>query len=266
MASTLFDINQKPKDEEEFVLWMEAMFDVQNEQVKSNYESNTARMLNEFQENSFWKTIGSQLREWDVEYYGEKGVHLFAKTELPKVVCKPYKSLLNKAYRKDCLRNEIFPKEPEEGWISPQTWFAKIHDIVRTTFTVKYLDGVKFFEQKLKQQSDAMGYKYSCSYEAHDDGYYAAHVAITIDTEIVGMDWQRYTQNIEVEIQITTELQEMVKSLLHKYYEDNRRKVIPKDYKWQWDYQSEQFVPNFLGHIAHYLEGMIVEIRDNQKY
>lgn len=265
MASILYDTMQNPHNEEEFVRWMEAKFDINNEQVESNYESNTARMLKEFKETSFWKTAGQQLKEWDFEYYKKNGVHLFTKTVLPDVYVKPYESLLNKAYRKDCLRNEQFPKEPEDGWICPNTWFEKIHDIIRTMFTVKYLDGVKFFDQKLKQLADEMGCLYCCNYEAHDDGYYAAHAAITIDMDIVGMDWQKRSQRIEVEIQITTELQEMVKSLLHKYYEENRKKVIPKDYKWQWDYQSKQFVPNFLGHIAHYLEGMIVEIRDNQK-
>lgn len=264
MASTLFDINQKPRDDEEFVKWMEEKFEVQNEQVKSNYESNTAKMLKEFQKHSLWTTLEKQLREWDIEYFSEYRVHLFAKPELPEVISKPYDSLLNKAYRKDCLNNDSFPKEPQEGWICPNTWFDKIHDIIRTTFTVKYLDGVKFFDQKLSQLSDIMGCKYRCDYEAHDDGYYAAHAAIIVDMDIVGMDWKTLTKRIEVEIQITTELQEMVKRLLHKYYEDNRRRIVPKDYKWQWDYDNEQFVPNYLGHIAHYLEGMIVEIRDNQ--
>lgn len=265
MASILYDIKEKPSGEEEFVKWMEAKFEVQNEQVKSNYESNTARMLKDFKDTSFWKKVGQQLKEWDVEYYTEKGVHLFAKMQLPDVLGKPYESLLNKAYRKDCLKNNFFPEEPKDGWICPNTWFVRIHDIIRTMFTVKYLDGVKFLDQKLKQLAGDTGCKYYCNYEAHDDGYYAAHAAIIVDMDIVGMDWLKSSQKIEVEIQITTELQEMVKSLLHKYYEENRKKVIPEDYKWQWDYQSEQFVPNFLGHIAHYLEGMIVEIRDNQK-
>ena len=264
MASLKFDISQKPLNEDDFVKWMEAKFEVPNEQAKSNYESNAARLVEAFQEHLFWQKIGEQLKEWDTLYYKEKGVHLITTSNLPKVVTKPYKSLLNKAYRKDCLNNKAFPDMPEKGWICPQSWFDKIHDIVRTSFVVRYLDGVKYLDQKLSQVADEVGCKYSCSYEAHDDGYYAAHVAVVLELSIVGMDWQESTHKIEVEIQITTELQEMVKSLLHKYYEDNRRKVVPQDYKWQWDYHNEQFVPNFLGHIAHYLEGMIVEIRDKQ--
>ena len=35
--------------------------------------------------------------------------------------------------------------------------------------------------------------------------------------------------------------------------------------KWQWDYKSDEFSANYLGHILHYVEGMIVEIREKQK-
>lgn len=264
MASLNFDTNQKPIDEKEFVKWMEAKFGISNEIAKSNYESNATRLLSTFKGHSFWRRIGELLKEWDTEYFISHKVHLFTSDVLPEVVTKPYDSLLNKAFRKDCLNNDSFPNEPKKGWISPNTWFDSIHDIVRTAFVVKYLDGVKFLDHKLLQVSKEVGCKYSCSYEAHDDGYYAAHVAVVLELPVVDLAWQQTNHQIEVEIQITTELQEMVKRLLHKYYEDNRRKVIPNDYKWQWDYQSEQFVPNFLGHIAHYLEGMIVEIRDKQ--
>jgi len=265
MATLKFDITQKPVNEDEFVKWMEAKFEIPNEQAKSNYKSNAAKLMKDFENHSFWKRIGEQMKEWDTEYYKEKGVHLFDKSELPTVYNKPYLSLLNKAYRKDCLNNTNFPNEPTNGWVAPKTWFDKIHDIIRTSFVVRYLDGVRFLDKKLSQVAAENGCKYTCSYEAHDDGYYAAHVAVVLELSIVDMNWNEVNCPIEVEIQITTQLQEMVKDLLHKYYEDNRRKYIPDDYKWQWDYHNEQFVPNYLGHIAHYLEGMIVEIRDKQK-
>ena len=37
------------------------------------------------------------------------------------------------------------------------------------------------------------------------------------------------------------------------------------DMKWQWDYKSDEFTANYLGHILHYVEGRIVELRDKQK-
>lgn len=265
MASLEFDINQKPSDEKEFVKWMEARFGIPNELAESNYNTNAINLLKSFQECPFWVRVGELIKEWDIEYYKEKGVHLMTSINLPEVIYKSYMSLINKVYRKDCLHNDSFPNEPEDGWIDPISWYDKIHDIIRTSFKVKYLDGVKFLVQKLSQVASDVGCDFHCIYEAHDDGYYAAHAAVVIDLSVVDLKWQSISHGIEVEIQITTELQGMIKNLLHKYYEENRKKIIPLDYKWQWDYHNEQFIPNYLGHIAHYLEGMIVEIRDKQK-
>lgn len=38
----------------------------------------------------------------------------------------------------------------------------------------------------------------------------------------------------------------------------------PLDIKWQWDYESDEFIPNYLGHILHYIEGMIMEVRKRE--
>lgn len=53
--------------------------------------------------------------------------------------------------------------------------------------------------------------------------------------------------------------------MLHKYYEDKRKGIREEDIKWQWDYKSDEFATNYLGHILHYVEGMIMEIREKQK-
>jgi hypothetical protein len=49
-------------------------------------------------------------------------------------------------------------------------------------------------------------------------------------------------------------------------YEEMRVKSTKEDNrKWQWNYQSLEFSSNYLGHILHYVEGMILEVRDKQK-
>ena len=63
-----------------------------------------------------------------------------------------------------------------------------------------------------------------------------------------------------MEIQITTQVQELILNLLHKYYERRRNKIEPDN--WQWDHASDEFATNYLGHILHYVEGMIVEVRE----
>jgi len=53
--------------------------------------------------------------------------------------------------------------------------------------------------------------------------------------------------------------------LLHKYYEERRKKLKKEDIIWQWDWRSDEFSANYLGHILHYIEGMIMEIREKQR-
>jgi hypothetical protein len=52
---------------------------------------------------------------------------------------------------------------------------------------------------------------------------------------------------------------------LHKYYEERRKRIKEENIKWQWNYKSDEFTVNYLGHILHYVEGMIMEVRETQK-
>ena len=70
---------------------------------------------------------------------------------------------------------------------------------------------------------------------------------------------------IEVELQVTTQLQELIRSLLHVHYEKRRKEHEALEEQWQWDYKSDEFATNYLGHILHYVEGMIVEVRDRHR-
>ncbi|MBU4374371.1 MAG: hypothetical protein KJ714_08055 [Euryarchaeota archaeon] len=75
----------------------------------------------------------------------------------------------------------------------------------------------------------------------------------------------KYLDGVEFIINETTQLQEVIRKLLHKYYEERRKRITKEDIKWQWNYKGDEFVANYLGHILHYVEGMIMEIRDKQK-
>jgi len=83
--------------------------------------------------------------------------------------------------------------------------------------------------------------------------------------EIPRITWDTETAEVSVELQITTQLQETIRRLLHKYYEQRRKQPSAGDVKWQWDFRNDEFAANYLGHILHYVEGMIMEIREKQK-
>ncbi len=99
------------------------------------------------------------------------------------------------------------------------------------------------------------------TWEAREEGYYAGHVYVMHQFEIPKYPFDTEIFATKVEIQITTQLQEIIRQLLHQYYEENR-KATDKNENWQWQYKSNEFSANYLGHILHYLEGMIVEVRD----
>jgi hypothetical protein len=96
-------------------------------------------------------------------------------------------------------------------------------------------------------------------------GYYAVHLYTKDEFEITGPNWKTQRVICQVEIQITTQLQELIRTLLHKHYERRRLLSHKLDDIWQWNYKSDEFSTNYLGHILHYLEGMIMEIREKEK-
>jgi hypothetical protein len=77
-------------------------------------------------------------------------------------------------------------------------------------------------------------------------------------------NWDSERIPVALEIQVTTQLQDVIGKLLHKYYEDRRMQASQPELKWQWNYESDEFLTNYLGHILHYAEGMIMEARTRQ--
>lgn len=127
------------------------------------------------------------------------------------------------------------------------------------------MDGVEFLLDKMKNCCINYHNKFICNYEARDEGYYAVHLSVWNISEIPKLDWDTEKVNTCFEIQITTQLQEVIRALLHVYYEDKRKQLVKDNTIWQWNYKSDEFSANYLGHILHYIEGMIMEVRDKKE-
>jgi hypothetical protein len=183
----------------------------------------------------------------------------------PKLLVKPFDSFLLKTYRKNVLENRTWPAEPEGGWILPNNWFSRINDIIRTLFVVKYFDGVSFMIEKIDSLCKQQKMEFNVSLEAREEGYYAAHLTTKQLLEVPKINWDTEKIWFSVELQVTTQLQEVIRKLLHKYYERKRGMIEEATEKWRWDYRCDEFGANYIGHILHYIEGMIVEIRERQK-
>jgi len=255
----------KPANFEEFKIWFNSFFEFNVDDSYVYYYTTVVRQLkNDIEESAFWQKVLIELNEINDRYFIQKKVHLLTASENPKILTKSIDSLMMKAYRKNVLNNHNFPDSPQGGWITPDNWFESIKDIVRTTITVKYLDGVQFLVNELEKLTLDHGFHFTSSLEAREEGYYAAHSGIIFPLSMPDQNFAPIDKKLNIEIQITTQIQEIIKTLLHKHYEENRKVQIPHDYKWQWDHKSPEFTSNYLGHIIHYVEGMIVEIRDKE--
>lgn len=263
----LEDMNKsKPKDITEYKTWLKENHGTDiNNRSQIYYESVTQKILKDFNNSKLWKSIRDQLEHMDQEYYLNTKYYLFTDDRKPEIKIKPFDSFFLKTFRMNVIDNSNWPSEPEEGWILPSNWYSKISDIVRTCFVVKYLDGVKFLIDKIRLLCEENKFSFDVDFEAKEEGYYAAHAHTCYICDIPKENWD--TQKVEtfIELQITTQIQEVIRKLLHKYYEEHRKNIKEKGIKWQWDYKSDEFSANYLGHILHYIEGMIMDVRDKQK-
>lgn len=130
---------------------------------------------------------------------------------------------------------------------------------------VRYLDGVDIVRDAITEIADEVGVITHVAYQAREEGYYALHITATVPLPFPSRDWRTTRLDIPVEIQVCTQVQEVLRALTHKFYEDRRRRPTVTDEKWQWNCHSEQFVPNYLGHLLHYADGMIVNVRHQRE-
>lgn len=93
-------------------------------------------------------------------------------------------------------------------------------------------------------------------------GYYAGHVVVTMPLTVVLETWETAVLNVQFEIQIATQVQEVIRRLLHAEYEKSQSDTgLHLD--WRWDYKGRPFAANYLGYVLHYLEGQVMRVRED---
>lgn len=239
----------------------------ESDDLHTSYEFIANSLVSQLRQSAFWETFTVRLKELDEAHQIEHEFRLLAPSDYVEiaVVYKPYASLLEKTYRSNVLNNDAWPDPPAEGWITPDNWFVRVKDIVRTLVIVKYLDGAERISDLIRSVASDTDVTLEVDFEARDDGYYAVHHVVRLPLAIPASRWELETLSVPVEIQVATQLQNVIRRLTHKVYEDRRMRAPSSDKKWQWDWTSDEFVPNYLGHILHYLEGMIMDVRHKQE-
>lgn len=259
-------INMKKPSYENYNDWLKKTHGIViNKTTVRDYNNITNKIKADFEKGNFWRVFIENLQEYHDEYYLREKYDLFMPYFKPEVKIKPFNSVLLKTYRKNILYNKNWPNEPNNGWIFPNNCYAQINDILRTIIVVKYLDGVEFIIEQLEMIVEDNGLILKKFFEAREEGYYAAHIYIKETFEILKSK-KLETEEVEmsIEIQIATQIQEVLKELLHKYYDIKRKTINKNENKWQWDYKNEEFTVNYLGHMLHYVDGMIMDVREKE--
>ena len=257
---------RKPTNINEYKNWLRTKHGIQISSITKNYyDISASRVKQQFEGSDLWIQLNENLKEYDDTYLINTGYPLLIGGTQPSLLIKPFDSFILKTFRMNILENEYWPNKPENGWVLPDNWYSKVNDIVRTLIVVKYLDGVEFMIGKIQCLCEQQRLAWHVDFEAKEEGYYAAHLYVIQEFEIPRLTWDTRKTEFSIEIQITTQLQEVIRKLLHKYYEKRRKKAEEGTTRWQWDYRSDEFATNYLGHMLHYIEGMIMEIREKQK-
>ena len=259
---------KKPVDIVEYKKWLKNKFNVEiGRKIENHFDLVALKVCADFEKSDLWRDILANIKKSNEEYLLKTQYPLFNNPdEHPELLTKSFDSFLLKTFRKNIIQNQNWPTLPSQKneWISPSNWLIEANDIVRTCFVVKYLDGVEFLIEKLEKMASAHAVNTWKYYVAEADGYYAAHIYFKQIFEIPRIDFDTEKVPITIELQITTQLQEIIRKHLHVHFE-NRRKMIPlPKIDWQWDYKSDEFATNYLGHILHYVEGMIMDVRTRE--
>lgn len=233
-------------------------------QLERQFKLNVIAAFTTAQDHPFIRGLEASLANIAAQYEQQHGAQLFTDDEPPslEILQKTFASALDKSFRKNVIKNTNFPSEPTGGWLVPRDWFSKMNDLIRGSLTCRYIDGPRFVAEKLHEIAKAGGHKSRFDPVQLDRGYYAYHFYIEIDTDIPYLVQSRTP--VLLEIQLTTQLQEIVLDLTHRFYEDLRLKEADhqRDDQWKWEYKSARFKASYLSHTLHLLEGLIAEVRE----
>jgi ppGpp synthetase/RelA/SpoT-type nucleotidyltranferase len=255
----------KPRGIDEYIEWAKnnigTPFD--DQKIKSVYETNMNNIFNSVSEHQFFVGFSNISKSWQKEYEGNTKTELFMDNEEPALLIKPFESTVEKTYRVNVLWNRGFPEPPRKGWIDQKSIYAELNDLVRGSLVCRFIDGPAFVADSIENYAKSLGLNSRQYTQERDDGYYAYHVYVKFPVSIFNLDWEKSDILIEIEIQITTQLQEVLRSLTHKFYETQRLSETNDKGKWKWDFSSTKFKVGYLSHTLHLLESVILESRDS---
>ena len=234
-------------------------------EIKLAYKQNATFIQTTAQDHDFFTNLENFLKDSSQAYLGKTGAELFmGDLPSPKLIVKPYESVINKSFRYNVLENSNFPAPPPGDWASPNNWFLRFDDTVRSTMVCKFIDGPLFLAEKLKEYAEGYGLVSRFASKQKDDGYYAYHYYVKLPVELF-LSGAPTVVDVDIEIQLSTQLQDVMYDITHRYYEGLRIQKEVDPGAWKWEVGSNRFRAGYLSHTLHLLEGIILELRNGDR-
>src|ERR1041384_733715 len=218
---------QRPQSLEDYLIWAEGVIACYFGDPKTQklYDINLINIYNTVIKHSFFVGFSNKAKEWEAYYESRTKSNLFMGNGDPNLQIKPYDSVVEKTYRKNILWNRNYPKPPQDGWYASRNLYSRLNDLVRGTLVCRFIDGPSFVAQAIKSYANEHGLQCRQYSQEREDGYYAFHVYISFPVTIVDGGLNEEQVLVQVEIQITTQLQEVLRTLTHQFYKTQRLAV-----------------------------------------
>lgn len=253
----------KPATLDEYMDWAKATLgiDYRSTREENRFSSNLTSALNTIQASDFYKKLSDFLLASDKIYQKRANTPLLMTADA-KFLLKSYQSAINKSFRQNVLWNGGYPAPPHGNWVTQNNWYEVFNDLIRTTVVCKFLDGPAFLAAQLSELCTSLGLPSDSYSQQKDVGYYAYHFYTRIPTTLVDANWDAVNVKISVEIQITTQLQEVLRDLTHVFYEDTRLLPTGDTDAWKWEHDNDRFKAAYMSHTLHMLEGIVLQLRE----
>jgi Region found in RelA / SpoT proteins len=217
----------KPKLGQPYLDWLErAWLGDMRELREGRYLHQQADLRQAFETSPFWEEVAAKLQRWADSYKKKTKAPLFQGVPtLPSLVNKSWQSFLSRTWRENVDKNRNWDGEPDDGWWLPDNWFERAWDIVRMRFVVRDLDGARELAEQLRDCATRRPFKLETELdeEAKPNGYYGYHVYVRQLFSVAALDYDgEQKRSSQIEIQVMTQMAEVISELTHPYYEQRR--------------------------------------------
>ncbi|MBX4890653.1 hypothetical protein [Rhizobium bangladeshense] len=254
---------------EDYLRWAKETinFDIGDDHFSRRYSSNARLIKGEVETSESWSRFIDASKDISEKYKSDSTFKLFSSEHfLPDLTIKPFHSVVEKTYRINVLDNKNFPEPPfikltsQREWVTEDNLYRSINDIVRGRMICRYMDGPEYFCLALNDVLSKLTVVDHHSMET-ELGYYSWHFGMRFDREIMKSNGEIRSEAVRIEVQISTQLQEIMNDLTHSFYE-NKRLGSKADGIWKWRPGEPKFQGVYFGHTLHMIEGMLVQLKN----